>query len=61
MAVYLRILPGLKVRIGRRGRTRVGLGPRAARVWFGAGGRGVSTGAGFFSIYRPLRRRRRTR
>jgi len=59
MAIYLRILPGLKIRIGRRGRTRVGLGPIAARIWFGAGGRGVSTSAGPFTWYRGLRRRRR--
>jgi hypothetical protein len=52
MSVYLRIAPGLKVRIGR---------PRWLRFWAGAGGRGVSTGAGPVSMYRPLRRRRRRR
>ena len=59
MSIYIRLLPGVKVRIGRRGRTRVGIGPRWLRFWSGAGGRGVSTGAGPVSVYRPLPRRRR--
>jgi hypothetical protein len=58
MSIFLRLLPGVKVRLTRRG-VRWGLGPRAARLHFGAGGTGVSTGAGPFSWYRPLRRRRR--
>jgi len=59
MSVYLRLAPGVKVRIGRRG-TRWSLGPRAARLHTGGGYRaGVSTGAGPFTWYRPLRRRRR--
>lgn len=57
MGIYLRLLPGVKARVTRRG-VRWGIGPRAARVHFGAGGPGVSTGAGPFSVYRGLRRRR---
>jgi hypothetical protein len=56
MGIYLRILPGVKVRLTRRG-VRWGLGPRAARLHLGAGGPGVSTGAVLW--YRPLRRRSR--
>jgi hypothetical protein len=58
MGVYIRLMPGVKVRITRRG-VRWGLGPRAARLHVGAGGSGVSTGAGPFSLYHSLRRRRR--
>lgn len=58
MGIYLRLLPGVKVRLTRRG-ARWGIGPRGARVHFGAGGTGVSTGAGPFTWYRGLRRRRR--
>ena len=46
------------MRVTRRG-VRWGIGPRDARVHFGAGGPGVSTGAGPFTWYRALRRRRR--
>jgi hypothetical protein len=60
MGIYLRLLPGVKVRLTRRG-VRWGVGPRAARAHFGAGGTGVSTGAGPFTWYRELRRRRRRR
>ncbi len=48
----------LRVRITRRG-VRWAVGPRAARLHFGAGGPGVSTGAGRVSAYRGLRRRPR--
>jgi hypothetical protein len=58
MGIYLRLLPGVKVRITRRG-VRFGLGPRIARLHAGRGGAGVSTGAGPFSLYKGLRRRRR--
>ncbi|HUY51695.1 MAG TPA: DUF4236 domain-containing protein [Streptosporangiaceae bacterium] len=58
MGIYLKLLPGVRVRLSRRG-TRWSVGPRAARLHFGAGGKGVSTGAGPFSLYRALRRRRR--
>ena len=58
MGVYLRLLPGVKVRVTRRG-VRWGLGPRAARLHLGAGGPGVSTGVGWWAWYKPLRRRSR--
>ncbi len=58
MGLYLRIMPGVKVRITRRG-VRWAIGPRAARLHVGARGAGVSTGAGPVSWYRPLRRRRK--
>jgi hypothetical protein len=58
MGIYLRLLPGVKVRGTRRG-VRWAIGPQAARLHMGAGGRGVSTGAGPFSAYRGLPRRRR--
>jgi len=44
-------------RITSRG-VRVRIGPRAARLHIGAGGAGFSTGAGPFTIYQPLRKRR---
>jgi hypothetical protein len=59
MGIYLRLMPGVKVRLGRRG-VRWGLGPRALRYHTGGGYRsGLSTGAGPVTWYRPLRRRRR--
>jgi hypothetical protein len=58
VGIYLKILPGVKVRVTRRA-ARWGLGPRGARVHFSAGGAGVPTGAGPFAWYRPLQRRRR--
>jgi len=45
MGVYLKLLPGVKVRVTKRG-VRAGIGPRWFRFWAGAGGQGVSTGAG---------------
>ena len=54
----------LGIRIGlrtRRGRVRLSVGPRLFRWHFGAGGDGISTGAGPVSYYKPLRRRRRRR
>jgi hypothetical protein len=33
MSLYIRLIPGVKIRIGRRGRTRVGIGPRWLRLW----------------------------
>jgi hypothetical protein len=39
--------------------TRVGVGPHWLRLHVGAGGTGISTGAGPVTWYRPLRRRRR--
>jgi hypothetical protein len=58
MSLYLRLMPGVKIRLGRRGRVRVGLRPRWLRRWGGAGGSGWSTEAGSLSYYRPDRRRK---
>jgi hypothetical protein len=59
VSVYLKIAPGVKIRIGRRGLVRWSLGPRAARLHTGGGyPPGVSTGAGPVTWYRSLRRRR---
>jgi hypothetical protein len=58
IGLHVRFLPGVKVRLTRKG-VRRGLGPQAARMNFGVGGTGVPTGAGPFSIYQGLRRRRR--
>jgi hypothetical protein len=60
VGVYLRVAPGLKLRATKRG-IRAGIGPRAARVWVGAGGPGVSTGAGPFTLYQGLGGRTRGR
>jgi hypothetical protein len=56
MGIYIRPSRFLKVRVTRRG-VRWAIGPRAARLHLGAGGLGVSTGAGPASAYRGLRRR----
>lgn len=53
MGVYIRPFPGLKLRFTKRG-VRAGVGPRWLRAWFGAGGSGISTGAGPVSYYRRL-------
>jgi hypothetical protein len=60
MSLYLRLMPGVKIRIGRRG-VRAGIGPRWLRRWGGRGGGGWSSGAGPLSVYVPDRRRRRRR
>jgi hypothetical protein len=44
-------------RLTKRG-VRVRIGPRIARLHIGAGGTGISTGAGPFTLYKALRRRR---
>ncbi|MBU6244791.1 MAG: hypothetical protein KGP12_06205 [Actinomycetales bacterium] len=54
MGFYVRVAPGLKLRLTSRG-LRASIGPRAARLHVGAGGPGVSTGAGPVSYYHPLR------
>lgn len=59
-SIYIRPFPGVKLRVSKRG-VRTGIGPRWLRFWSGAGGRGVSTGAGPFSAYEPLGRRKRGR
>jgi hypothetical protein len=62
MSLHLRLAPGVRARIGRRGRTRWSLGPRLSRLHTGGGYRsGVSAGAGRVSLYHGLRRRRRRR
>lgn len=53
MGFYFRVAPGVKIRATSRG-LRASVGPRAARVHFGAGGAGVSTGAGPFTYYAPV-------
>lgn len=53
MGFYFRVAPGVKVRLTRRG-VRTSLGPRAARLHVGAGGPGLSTGAGPVSYYHGL-------
>lgn len=58
MGLYIRPSRFLKFRITKRG-VRTAVGPRWLRFHFGAGGDGVSTGAGPVSYYRPIRRRRR--
>lgn len=58
MGTYITVIPGLlKLRHTRAG-WRVSVGPRILREHFGAGGRGVSTGAGPFSYYAPVRVRK---
>ena len=47
----------LGIRITKRG-VRASAGPRIFRVHTGAGGSGISTGAGPVSYYQPLRRRK---
>ena len=62
MSLFLKIAPGVKIRIGRRGRVRWSLGPRLFRLHAGGGYRGgVSTGAGPFTWFWPLGRSRRGR
>lgn len=53
MGFYFRVAPGVKIRATKRG-LRTSVGPRAARVHFGAGGTGVSTGTGPFTYYAPV-------
>lgn len=58
MGIHIRLFPGVKVRLGRRGR-RWSAGPRLFRLHTGAVGRGLSAGAGPVTWYKPLKRRRR--
>lgn len=61
MGTYYRS-PLLKIRHTRRG-WRAGVGPSWFRRWYGAGGKGTSTGFGagpfWFGRYFPSRRRNR--
>jgi hypothetical protein len=50
---YIRVAPGLRLRLTSRG-VRASIGPRISRLHFGAGGPGISTGAGPISYYQPL-------
>lgn len=58
MGIYIRPVPGVKLRVSKRG-VRAGIGPRRLRFWFGAGGKGISTGAGPVTVYRPVGRKKR--
>jgi hypothetical protein len=60
MGIYINPTRWFKLRFTKRG-VRVAIGPRILRYHTGAGGDGLSTGAGPFTYYRPLRRRRRRR
>lgn len=53
MGFYIRVAPGLRLRLTSRG-VRASIGPRISRLHFGAGGPGISTGAGLISYYQPL-------
>lgn len=55
---YLPVLPWVRVRLSGRG-ARLALGPRWLRYHAGAGGRGISTGRGRFTLYQPLGRRKK--
>jgi hypothetical protein len=57
MGLYLRLLPGVKVRVTRRG-VRLGLGPRVPVCEPVRAARGSAQAGGPFSVYRPLRGRR---
>lgn len=60
MSIYIRLAPGVKIRLGRRG-MRTSLGPRLLRAHFGGGGgTGVSTGIGPVSLYKAIQRRATT-
>lgn len=58
MSVYIKILPGVKVRVSKRG-LRWSAGPRAARLYVGAGGPWGVQRLGPVSVYCGLGRRRR--
>jgi hypothetical protein len=50
MGFSIKVAPGVRVRASSRG-LRASVGPRAARVHFGAGRPGISTGAGPVTLY----------
>ena len=58
MGFGVRIMPGVRVRVSRRG-IRTSIGPRIARVHVGAGRTGFSTGMGPFSYSTSLGSSRR--
>lgn len=53
MGFSFKVAPGMRVRASSRG-VRASVGPRAARVHFGSGRTGLSTGAGPVSLYTSL-------
>lgn len=53
MGFYFKVAPGVRIRATSRG-LRASVGPRAARVHFGSGGTGFSTGAGPVSLYEAV-------
>jgi hypothetical protein len=53
MGFSFKVAPGLRIRASSRG-IRTSVGPRAARVQFGAGRTGFSSGAGPVSVYTSL-------
>lgn len=57
MGFSVRVAPGVRVRASSRG-LRASVGPRAARVHFGSGRTGFSTGAGPVSYYTSVGRGR---
>lgn len=60
MGFYFKVAPGVRIRATSRG-LRASVGPRVARVYFGAGGTGFSTGAGPVSLYKAAGGGRRRR
>jgi hypothetical protein len=50
---YFKVAPGVRIRASSRG-LRASVGPRAARVHFGAGRPGISTGAGPVTLYHSI-------
>ncbi len=58
MTIYIKIMPGVRIRLGKRG-VRASVGPRAARVHVGAGRSGISTGAGPVTVYKPVGKAKR--
>lgn len=53
MGFSFKVAPGVRIRANSRG-LRTSVGPRAARVHFGAGRPGISTGAGPVTLYHSM-------
>lgn len=60
MGFRVKVLPGVRVRVSRRG-VRTSLGPRVARVHVGGGRTAVSTGFGPVGAYGAIGRKKRRR
>ena len=58
--VYIPLAPWVRLRLSGRG-PRLAVGPRWLRFHVGAGGKGISTGAGPVTLYQPFGRRKRKR